>query len=236
MAVSIWAKDILKNMHTRCPPNVSQGSADYGFLFALLRAHPRAESKIGAGVVHFYVRCKAHNEFPSFHILRTDGSVDDFSFSKCVDALGRSREEVKQREVRQNLVAAYRGSIWKSVYTFRDEHLQKAISLGGFCCPLCGKRTFSELLEVDHVVPFSTVVNQFEAQCGMPRPTEFVDCTGSRCTPYNKRFREEDSVYEQAWVEFHNDHSAMRVVCTVCHRQRTKSQQQQNLLQTIPAV
>jgi hypothetical protein len=56
---------------------------DHAFLLELLKKHPRAAEKIGAGVKHFAVG-KAKGGTQCFYITRVDGSRSDFSFIKCL--------------------------------------------------------------------------------------------------------------------------------------------------------
>ena len=52
-----------------------------------LRAHPDARAKIGAGAACLQVRQHASKRYDSFVVVRADGTFDDFSYRKCVEAL-----------------------------------------------------------------------------------------------------------------------------------------------------
>ena len=57
-------------------------------LLALLHRHPRATAKIGSGVDTIsYGEHKEYKGTQCFMINRTDGSVEDFSFRKCIQAI-----------------------------------------------------------------------------------------------------------------------------------------------------
>ena len=56
---------------------------DNAFLLELLKKHPRAVEKIGAGVKHFTVE-NAKGGTRCFYVIRADGSRSDFSFMKCL--------------------------------------------------------------------------------------------------------------------------------------------------------
>jgi hypothetical protein len=58
---------------------------DSRFLQALLERHPEAQQKIGSGVAHFF-KAKAKGGTSCFYLKRTDGTSDDFSFKRCVNA------------------------------------------------------------------------------------------------------------------------------------------------------
>ena len=75
---------ILNNM------TVNQDMNDYELMVveACLRdAHPEADKKIGCGVKTFQIRNHPEHDTRCYMVLRTDGSCEDFSYRKCVEAL-----------------------------------------------------------------------------------------------------------------------------------------------------
>jgi hypothetical protein len=56
---------------------------DHAFLLELLKKHPHAAEKVGAGVKHFTVE-NAKGGTRCFYVTRVDGSRSDFSFMKCL--------------------------------------------------------------------------------------------------------------------------------------------------------
>jgi uncharacterized membrane protein YgcG len=75
---------ILNNM------TMNQDMNDYEFSVVdecLRRAHPDAEKKIGCGVKTFQIRNHPEHDTRCYMVLRTDGSCEDFSYRKCVEAL-----------------------------------------------------------------------------------------------------------------------------------------------------
>ena len=75
---------ILNNM------TVNQDMNDYEFMVVdacLRRAHPEADKKIGCGVKTFQIRNHPEHDTRCYMVLRTDGSCEDFSYRKCVEAL-----------------------------------------------------------------------------------------------------------------------------------------------------
>ena len=51
----------------------------------LNKGHPEPEKMIGTGIAAFQVREHPRWRSRCYFIVRTDGSVDDFSFRKCVN-------------------------------------------------------------------------------------------------------------------------------------------------------
>ena len=60
------------------------GKADAALLAELLKRHPDAALKIGAGIDHFEV-LGADFDSQCFHVFRTDDTYEDFSLHSCVD-------------------------------------------------------------------------------------------------------------------------------------------------------
>jgi len=61
---------------------------DFAVIRKLLDYHPECDAKIGAGVRGLRFDRSLHDSGSScFWVLRTDGSVEDFSAKKCLDAL-----------------------------------------------------------------------------------------------------------------------------------------------------
>lgn len=56
---------------------------DAYFLCDLIALHPDANGKIGVGINHFEVRLKRYGA-PCFNVVRLDGSVEEFSYKKCL--------------------------------------------------------------------------------------------------------------------------------------------------------
>lgn len=70
--------------------NVPIAGHDLVDLVALLENHPRADEKIGSGIENIQVELSGYagvgngNGDRCFHVYRSDGTKDNFSFKKCV--------------------------------------------------------------------------------------------------------------------------------------------------------
>ncbi|KAI4303490.1 hypothetical protein MLD38_039113 [Melastoma candidum] len=60
------------------------GDKDGSILMMALRFHPRYDEKIGCGVKEIKVGYHQEHNSPCFKLVRKDGSVEDFSYHKCV--------------------------------------------------------------------------------------------------------------------------------------------------------
>ncbi|KAK9915157.1 hypothetical protein WJX75_005388 [Coccomyxa subellipsoidea] len=61
---------------------------EFHMVLELLKTgHPEPEKKMGSGVMRIQVRNHETEESNCFYLIRTDGSVDDFSVFKCINRL-----------------------------------------------------------------------------------------------------------------------------------------------------
>ncbi|KAF5183267.1 Embryo defective [Thalictrum thalictroides] len=78
------------------PMNIDINKYEHLVLVDLLKkGHSEPDKKIGAGIRAFQVRTHPMWKSRCFFIVRTDESVDDFSFRKCVDCILPLPEEMK---------------------------------------------------------------------------------------------------------------------------------------------
>jgi len=78
------AKDHYKEMLNRYDLGEFLCEMDKEELYWLLVMHPDSETKLGCGVLNFVVR-KTDKGTRCFHIVRFDGSEENFSYLKCID-------------------------------------------------------------------------------------------------------------------------------------------------------
>ncbi|KAH7278678.1 hypothetical protein KP509_38G052200 [Ceratopteris richardii] len=53
----------------------------------LKKGHPDFQAKIGKGIKSFQVRVNKNFDSRCFYIIRSDGSMEDFSYRKCVNKI-----------------------------------------------------------------------------------------------------------------------------------------------------
>lgn len=92
-------------------PNLNLNKYEHIVLLDLLKkGHLEPDRKIGTGVRAFQIRF--HPQFKSrcFFVIREDGSVDDFSFRKCVDHIQPLPENMQvKHEANKNLARGGKG-------------------------------------------------------------------------------------------------------------------------------
>lgn len=64
------------------------GSKDFEDLCDLIEKHPRSKEKFGSGIKRIF-RGKTKHGANCFWIERIDGTKEDFSYRKCIDAAGK---------------------------------------------------------------------------------------------------------------------------------------------------
>lgn len=72
-----------KELLARTQTGTQLTGSDYRDVEALLSGHPRAQDKIGTGIAQL-VLDDAELVGKCFHVIRTDGSRDNFSYKKCI--------------------------------------------------------------------------------------------------------------------------------------------------------
>ncbi|KAG0494595.1 hypothetical protein HPP92_005589 [Vanilla planifolia] len=93
---SVQMFDYFHKLLNYWPPNLDVNKYEHILLLELLKkGHGEAAKKIGAGVQSFQVRYHPTWKSRCFFLIRIDGSVDDFSFRKCVDHILPLPENMK---------------------------------------------------------------------------------------------------------------------------------------------
>lgn len=77
------AQRIFSEMLGRYRPRENVNNVDAAFLRDLIKRHPHSAAKIGLGIADFEVRTKKHGA-KCFHIVRSDGTVEEFSYKRCI--------------------------------------------------------------------------------------------------------------------------------------------------------
>jgi len=82
------ANEHYRSMLSRYSKGEDVTGEDLKDLLGLLDEHPNHKGKIGSGVSRIYVDTTKHGQ-SCFWVERSDGTKDDFSFKKCIDAAGK---------------------------------------------------------------------------------------------------------------------------------------------------
>ena len=119
-------------------------------LLELLREHPDAENKIGCGVAAFKVDLVPPYLKRGFHVIRTDGSVEDFSYRICLNGYQSKKQEATR---------ALRNEVFEQIDAVRRRVLAGEISV----CAETGAPIGAGGFEIHHAPPntFARIVSLF---------------------------------------------------------------------------
>lgn len=127
---------------------------DLSDVMALLSCHPDALKKMGAGVKTIKVD-KALYKTRCFHVIRVDGSSDNFSINRCI---------VGEYPPFREFYNACRGVVEPDLLAFKAEYFKSnGDAQGKVKCAITGEKIDFSQSHVDHREPFtfSAIVHFF---------------------------------------------------------------------------
>lgn len=168
-------------------------------LASLLERHPRALEKIGPGILGFKVDLGCHPGNLCFHVVRVDGTTDDFSVAKCLQ--GDPDPRVRWRKSCRSAIAMEAGAIKERLF------IQQSVD-GLAPCAVTGERLPFCQLDLDHKHPqtFAHLADQYWQECG--RPSDPERCFSPRGSGVLEEAFREDSGLAEGFRVFHRVHSA----------------------------
>ena len=193
-AVEFHVRDIL-NRHTPMQPLTGD---DLRFVVAVLDKHPNREVIVDCGVRRIVVQ-HLRDKYDSrrFLVIRTDGSVRDFSW----------RVVLSPKTAHRRLMGACRFAVRPQIRDFRTRAFAGVPSL---ICEVSGKPITEADSDVDHIPPrtFERLVIAWLSTVGLePDGVSFVPMVG-----YEQPDRWEDNFLEENWREYHRTHAHLRVI------------------------
>jgi len=161
-------------------------------LHLLLALHPDAERKIGAGIDHFRI---ARNELSGrgFRLVRSDGSEETFSYTKCITGITQSPYG--------KACEALRFAVRPQLDVFRSQLVFPAR------CAITGDPiVHPNDLHVDHKTPFWRLLAQF---CKAHQ----VDLSTLQTTGNGMTLALVDRRITDAFVAYHLKHARLQASC-----------------------
>ncbi|MDB6019693.1 MAG: hypothetical protein JWR19_4182 [Pedosphaera sp.] len=143
-----------KDLLARTPSGTQLKGNDYRDVEALLSGHPRAQEKIGVGIAKLVVE-NAEFDDKCFHVIRSDGSGDNFSYKKCIAG---------DPPPFTTFSVACRRAVAKELEDFKNKYFaDHQNSAGKVKCPETGEWIDHSEAHVDHKSPmsFSVIVKFF---------------------------------------------------------------------------
>ncbi|MDQ7049938.1 MAG: DCL family protein [Enterobacterales bacterium] len=173
---------------------------NYDYVMALLLNHPRADQKIGCGVNAIKVSTGYTSSNRCFHVVRTDGTIEDFSIGKCID--GDHSEFHK-------FCVACRKSVEADVRAYKRKYFEENSDNNGLVkCQSTNQLISYDDAHADHREPFtfSAIAHFFYKSKGLDLGAIEYETEGK----YGNEFT--DSELINSFREWHKENAKIRIV------------------------
>ena len=179
---------------------INKDHEKYNFFSDLINNHPESKEKIGCGIDYFYIQENVLTKRPTHMMIkRLDNTTIDFSWVYCC--------EFKKRPHARDLSNAMRYAISNDIKDFRNK--------SALICSYCKLDTGVELdYHVDHDdPPFRKLKDDFLKENTLKIPTTFA----SHEYWFLTIFREDDKAFKNSWIDYHNKHCKLQILCKTCN-------------------
>jgi len=197
-AAENYTRNILSSIDINV--NIDKDNIHFKFFVDLLNNHQRRDYKIGSGIKSFIVVTNALGNGLETRVLRTDDTIESFSWKDCSTS--------KYKTDRDLLDIALRSAIQFQIQDFKMTTSEM--------CAGCGK--YNKCV-VDHKSP-----TFYELK------TDFLLVNPKRVTAFDKDekthqevFKADDKDFEYLWQEYHKKHAILQYLCKECHNEKTKN-------------
>jgi hypothetical protein len=174
--------------------------ADEAALHWLIQQHPEYEQKRGCGIAGFTVVGTIFGA-RGFAIVRTDGSVTDFSYRECLSP----------KSARTSVLAALRHEVADDIQDAKLRYFsQHGDQLGRVVCPLAETLIDISQSHADHAPPwtFQVLAQAFLCARGIVATEDLLEPNVDN----QHRRRLADRELAAAWRSFHHELAHIRVV------------------------
>lgn len=179
------------------------GEPGHTDLCHLLERHPEFKTKRGTGVHHFSVHDTLFKA-REFEIVRHDGSIDGFSFYKCLEP---------PASVQRQIIDALRAEVCDEILAKKEEYFREhGDDSGKIACALTGELITLDECHADHAGPyyFATLATLFIAARGRDFPQSATILTEWPDDPHRQRLANRGLAED--WRRFHHLHAHIRLV------------------------
>jgi hypothetical protein len=202
-----YVKKIIYNDIGICNDVKNTYQEKYYLLIKILERHPNFNSKT-ENMCNIKIVCDTLNKKAlKILIIKNDGSNIDISWRCAITGKPKSKKF--------DLMSAMRSSLDSQIYQFRIEH-------NNDCCELCGNTT---QLDVDHDDTKNSafdelVFNFLKKNNDIEIPDKFEEVNDNT---HRRKFLEKNNVFKDKWIEYHNKHASLRMLCHTCNISRPKT-------------
>ena len=99
-------------------------------------------------------------------------------------------------------------------YGIKDQILDYKDSCDELICAICGSEDY---IQIDHVILFKKLYDDFLSQNTLTIPTEFDNTYYS-----SAKFQDADKEFVNSWCDYHKKHAILRCLCNKCNQSRSK--------------
>ncbi len=195
--------DHIRSIANKYEVGTAFAQEDFLFMLEVLSRHPRSESKIGIGVASMHIKVDrafgGHNR--QFWLVRTDGTETDFSWQKCL-RLKPVTDKAKVMEAFRAVVASIVAQYKRTYFSVNGD------GNGRIRCQKSGEMIAFDEAQVDHVVPFQILVEQWMESKGLTYAE--IELVGKGDGQYVKVFR--DTWLAAEWQKWHTTHAKLRII------------------------
>ena len=189
-------KTLLNNIGL-CPSLKRFHDDAYYQFMDLFKNHPEYPDKVKNIVDIAIVNNELINKYFELQLIKSYGTTDDISYKKCI----------YQPSTNNSLKQAMRYAIKDQILDYRD-------SCDELICEKCGSE---QNIQIDHMILFKNLYDDFLSQNTLTIPTEFDN------TYFNSaKFKNNDVEFKNSWDEYHKKHAILRCLCNKCNLTRSK--------------
>ena len=162
---------------------------------------------------------KSHPNYPELFLNVVDVAIayNKINPKKCYELqLIKSNKTLEAVSYRKCFVKTPTDNSLKMAmrYSIKDQILDYKDSCDELICAICGSEDY---IQIDHVILFKTLYNDFLKQNTLTIPTSFD------YTYFNSaKFKEFDKEFKKSWYEYHKKHAILRCLCNKCNQSRGK--------------
>lgn len=210
------AKDAAMERMMKVPYGFYSIDSDDGdFLLAVLENHSEYDEKVGCGIAGFNVNpaldpaLRASGKGKHITFTRLDGTTDSFSYNHCLTFPAKGKKECGDRELRY----ALREAIRPQIQAFKKNDNERDVPDQCLPCPECNcMYEDHNPFHIDHVEPFSRLVETFMTETGYKLPKSY-----GRTITRRWAFKPDDKHIEDAFIKYHFKHAKYQFLCSRCN-------------------
>jgi hypothetical protein len=194
------ARTYFSEILNKHPVGSGLSDSDFDDVMSLLMCHPKAAEKIGSGVKSIKINQGFYSANRCFHVVRTDGSVEDFSIGKCING---------DHSAFHKFCIACRRAVESELRAMKGKYFEEnGDSEHKVVCPITKEKIKFHEAHVDHREPFtfSSIVHFF-IKANTININEVEYLTEGK---YGNEFK--DNFLTEKFRTWHRENAKLRVV------------------------